>query len=157
MRPTLPLSTWRIAVDLDATRSIRRQGGHPAEDCACADCTAWKRVAPRALPSGLDEQLARLGIEKDKPTDLYVYGRHEGRLDFRVMFHVVGKILSGASPWLQGDDQSRMHNYHVVQSEPTWIGLRISTARDSFEYAPHAENGAKSDVLCIDFRLQVLM
>ncbi len=27
MRPTLPLPTWRIAVELDATRSIRRQDG----------------------------------------------------------------------------------------------------------------------------------
>ncbi|MBD9478498.1 hypothetical protein [Pseudoxanthomonas sp. PXM02] len=157
MRPTLPLSTWIIAVDLDATRSIRRQGGHPAEECLCADCMTWKRVAAKALPSGLDEQLKRLGIEKDKPTDLYVYGRHEGRLDFRVMFHVVGKILSGASPWLQGSDEGRMHNYHVVQSEPTWVGLRVSKAWDSFEYAPHVEKDVQSDVVCIDFRLQVLV
>lgn len=71
------------------------------------------------------------------------------------MFHVVGKILSGPAPWVDGADQSRMHNYHVVQAEPTWIGLRVCATRDSFEYAPKLAQATESDVLCIDFRLQV--
>ena len=157
MRPTLPLSAWRIAVDLEASRSIRRQRGHPAEGCTCADCMTWKRVVSRAFPTELDVQLQRLGIERDKPTDLYVYARNEGGLGFRVMFHVAGKILSGPSPWLDGTDSDRMHNYHVVQSEPTWVGLRVSTEKDSFEYAPELVHGVRSDVLCIDFRLEVFV
>jgi hypothetical protein len=156
MRPTIPLSAWRIAIDLDATRLIRRQSGHPADGCTCEDCTTWRSVASSVFPAELDEQLHRLGIKKEKPTDLYVSGRNERVWDFRVMFHVVGRILSGPAPWVEGIDQSRMHNYHVAQSEPTWIGLRVSTARDSFEYAPKLENAARSDVLCVDFRLQVL-
>lgn len=115
----------------------------------------WRRMAPRAFPHALDEQLHRLGIEKEKPTDLYVSFRDVQVLHYRVMFHVAGKILSGPSPWINGIEQGTMHNYHVVQSEPTWIGLRVSTVRDSFEYAPKMHKASMSDVLCVDFRLQV--
>jgi hypothetical protein len=155
MRPTIPLSAWRIAIDLDATRLIRRQSGHPADGCTCADCTMWRRMAPRAFPPALDEQLHRLGIDKDKPTDLYVSFRDGQVWNYRVTFHVAGKILSGPAPWVDGIELGKMHNYHLVQSEPTWIGLRVSTVRDSFEYAPKIEKTTQSDVLCVDFRLQV--
>ena len=155
MRPTIPFSAWRIAIDLDATRLIRRQSGHPADECMCADCTMRRRLAPAVFPPELDEQLQRLGIEKDRPTDLYVSFRNEQVLYYRVMFHIAGKILSGPAPWIDGAEAGRMHNYHVVQSEPTWVGLRLSTARDSFEYAPKLVRAAQSDVLCVDFRVQV--
>jgi hypothetical protein len=142
-------------LDLDATRMIRRQSGHPADGCVCADCTMWRRMAPAALPRALDEQLRRLGIEKDKPTDLYVSFRNEQMLYYRVMFHVAGKLVSGPAPWVDGIEHGKMHNYHVVQSEPTWVGLRVSAVRDSFEYAPKMKKAIQSDVLCVDFRLQV--
>lgn len=155
MRPTIALSEWRIAVDLVATRKIRRQTGHPAENCACEDCTVWRAVGPSAFPPELAEQLRRLGIEKDKPTDLYVFDRGDRIVDFRVMFHVVGRILSGPPAWLDDNDENRMHNYHAVQSEPTRILLRVCTARDSFEYAPTSVNTPANQVLCVEFRLQV--
>ncbi len=153
MRPTIPFSAWRIAVDLDATRTIRRQTGHPAENCTCADCMTWRNVASSAFPPSLDNGLLRLGIEKDKPTDLYVFGRTAQMADFRVIYHIVGRVLSGPAPWIKDIAQSTLHNYHVMQSEPTWIGLRVSTARDSYEYAPKSTKTTQGDVLCIDFRI----
>ena len=47
-----------------------------------------------------------------------------------------------------------MHYYHEVQSEPSWIGLRVSTKRDSFEYAPELPNDTSSEILFLDFRLR---
>ncbi len=112
-------------------------------------------MAPGAFPPALDKQLHRLGVEKEKPTDLYVSFRNEQVFYYRVMFHVAGKILSGPAPWVDGIEQGKKHNYHVVQCEPTWIGLRVSTVRDSFEFAPEIEKTVQSDVLCVDFRLQL--
>jgi len=155
MRPTISLSEWRIAIDLDATRKIRRQTGHPAENCTCADCKIWRSLAPNAFPPPLSKELLRLGVQKDKPTDLYLFGRSEQLLDFRVIFHVVGKILSGPAPWVDSAGEDRIHHYHVVQSEPAWIGLRVCTVRDSFEYAPTLTDATQNHVLCVDFRLQV--
>ena len=113
---------------------------------ARADCTMWRRIAPAAFPRALDEQLRRLGIEKDKPTDLYASPLNEQMLYYRVMFHVAGKLVSGPAAWVDGIEHGKMHNYHVVQSKPTWVGLRVSTVRASFEYAPKMEKAIRSDV-----------
>lgn len=160
MRPTLPLSEWRIAVDLNASRAIRSATGHPAEHCTCVDCEAWRSVVPDAFPAGIAAELQRLGVDVRHPTDLYVYDRSAETLGYRVMYHVVGRILSGPAPWLDSDMygvDDRFHNYHAVQAKPTWVGLRVSAARDSFEYAPDLPVGCRSAVLCIDFRLRVIV
>lgn len=154
MRPTIPLWDWRIAVDLDASKGLRRQAGHPAEGCECPACTMWRSVAHKVFPPLIASELARLGIDPARPSDLYVTGETgEGR-DMRVLYHVAGKLLSGPAPWLESVP-GKMHNYSVVQTEPTWIGLRVSSAKDSFEWAPELPEGTSSNVLCIDFRLQV--
>lgn len=159
MRPTIPLSDWRLAVDLDASRSIRRQTGHPAEGCACRACTTWRKLSTNVFPKSLATELERLGVEKANPTDLYIFDETNSALDFRVIYHIAGKILSGPSPWLHENElddvrDSKMHYYHQVQSEPSWIGLRVSTKRDSFEYAPELPNDTGSDILCLDFGLR---
>jgi hypothetical protein len=159
MRPTIPLSDWRLAVDLDAARSIRRQTGHPAEGCACRACTTWRELAEQVFPKPLAAELERLGIDITNPTDLYIFGETTDALDFRVMYHIAGKILSGPAAWLDErvlDDalDSKMHYYHQVQSEPAYVGLRVSTKRNSFEYAPEQPSETRSDILCLDFRLR---
>jgi hypothetical protein len=90
-----------------------------------------------------------------QPTELYISGEDNGLLDFRVMYHIAGKILSGPAPWVEHTKLGEMHNYHAVQSQPTFVGLRVSTTRDSFEYAPQQSSDTGSDTLCLDFRLQV--
>ena len=158
MRPTIPLSDWRLAVDLNASRGIRRQTGHPAADCTCHGCTTWRKLAAKVFPKSLAAELERLGVDKNHPTDLYIFDETKGAMDFRVIYHIAGKILSGPVPWLDKDEfddalDSKMHYYHEVQPEPDYIGLRVSTTRDSFEYAPQLTDDSKSDVLCLDFRL----
>ena len=155
MRPTIPLSDWRIAVDLVASKKIRRQTGHPAEGCTCDQCRSWRKAADTAFPRTIAEELERLGVEKARPMDLYVSREANGVVEFRVMYHIAGKIISGPSPWFEHSEFGKMHNYHFVQSEPTSIGLRVSTTKDSFEYAPDRPSGTTSDILCLDFRLQV--
>jgi len=70
------------------------------------------------------------------------------------MYHIAGKIQSGPAATLEGKLGS-MQNYHTVQLKPTFVGLRVSSTRESFEYAPAPPKDSGSDVLCLDFRLQV--
>jgi hypothetical protein len=156
VRPTVPLSAWRLAVDLDATRSLRRRSGHPADGCECEHCAHWRKAADTAFPAAIAEQLKRLGVEPQRPTDLYVTVDSEPMRGFRVMYHVAGKILSGPAPWSDNDRLGTMHNYHLIQDAPTWVSLRVTTAKDSYAFSPDLPAGSTSDVLCLDFRLGVV-
>jgi hypothetical protein len=157
VRPTIPLSDWRLAIDLDATRSIKRQSGHPADGCACEQCLRWRRASKTAFPKSIAEQLHRIGVEPGQVTDLYVTEESKELVSFRVMYHVAGKILSGPKPWHDTNDElGVMHYYKVVQESPTYVSLRVSTAKQSYQFAPNVPAGSTSDVLCLDFRLNVL-
>ena len=157
VRPTIPLSDWRLAVDLDATRSIKRQSGHPADGCGCWQCISWNSASRTAFPASIAQQLLRLGVEPQHATDLYVTEESKERIGFRVMYHIVGKILSGPAPWHDAQDETgTMHHYKVVQETPAYIGLRVSTAKQSYQFSPDVPPGSTSDVICLDFRLNVL-
>lgn len=155
MRPTVPLSDWRLAVDLDATKRIRGQSGHPAEGCECEQCTHWKQAAATAFPPSIAEQLERLGVSLQRPTDLYVTEDSKESLGYRVMYHIAGKILSGPAPWHESLVLGTMHHYHVIQKIPTYVSLRVSTAKESYAFAPAVPASSASDILCLDFRLSV--
>jgi hypothetical protein len=155
VRPTIPLADWRIAVDLDATKSIRRESAHPADDCGCEQCLSWKRAVDMAFPPSIFEQLHRLGIEPQHPTDLYVTDDSKEVRGFRVMYHIAGKILSGPAPWHEHVELGTMHHYRVIQEVPTYVSLRVITAKQSFVFAPGTPAHSTSDVICLDFRLGV--
>jgi hypothetical protein len=92
-RPTIPFADWRLAVDLDATRLIESLPGREAVDCACIWCRNWSAVYQRALPASVRQQLARLGADAARPSDSYPF--REDPLEYRLLYHCVGRILSG--------------------------------------------------------------
>lgn len=155
VRPTIPLADWRIAADLDATKSIRRESGHPADGCGCEQCLGWKRAVYTAFPPSISEQLHQLGVEPQHPTDLYLTDDSKKVRGFRVMYHIAGKILSGPAPWHEHVELGSMHHYHVIQEVPTYVSLRVSTTKQSFAFAPRVPACSTSDVICLDFRLEV--
>lgn len=93
MRPTIPFGPWRIAVDLPATRIIETLPGREAIGCECVWCRNWSAVYERALPSSIRSQLSRLGASPAQPSDSYPYQDHP--LVYRLLYHCVGRILSG--------------------------------------------------------------
>jgi hypothetical protein len=157
VRPTIPLADWRIAVDLDATKSIRRESAHSANGCGCGceQCLSWKRAVDMAFPPSIFEQLHRLGIEPQHPTDFYVTDDSKEVRGFRVMYHIAGKILSGPATWHEHVKLGTMHHYKVIQELPTYVSLRVSTAKESFAFAPGVPASSGSDIICLDFRLEV--
>ena len=156
MRPTIPLSDWRLAVDLDATKSVGRQTGHPADGCACDQCARWRIASVSAFPAAIHGQLSRLGVDLQRPTDLYVTDESEEAIGFRVMYHIAGKIISWPAAWHESEheDFGTMHYYKVVRTTP-YVSLRVTTAKNSYAFSPSAPSGSTSDILCLDFRLSV--
>lgn len=48
-----------------------------------------------------------------------------------------------------------MNYYKTIQDGPPYVSLRVSTAKQTYEFAPGIPDGSTSDILCLDFRLSV--
>jgi hypothetical protein len=152
-RPTIPISEWKLATHLEATREIQNQKGVPAHDCSCEWCCIWERGFTGLLPTELREQLTRVGIELKHPTDLYKYGDTEQGSSVRVIFHAVGKILSGPNQWTT-NEMGEMLMYHTVRKEPL-LSLVVFPQSQSFDEAPILKNTEAGELVRIDIRLEI--
>ena len=130
MRPTIPLGDYRISVYLIATRALQAADGGDAIGCECAWCTNWRSVAATTLPSALQTQLNRLGINPATPSDLYAYDTHESGHLVRLLFYIVGAVQSGPpatiDDTLPDGTQVAGRRYASVADAPTWIGLTVA-------------------------------
>ncbi|ALQ10102.1 hypothetical protein WNY97_17070 [Pseudoalteromonas fuliginea] len=152
-RPTIPISEWKLATHLEATREIQNQKGLPAHDCNCEWCFIWKCGFTELLPKDLREQLTRIGIEIRHPTDLYKFGDTDNGSSIRVVFHAIGKILSGPNQWT-ANEMGETLMYHTVRKEP-FLSLVVFPQCKSFDEAPTLKNTAAGDLVRIDIRLEI--
>ncbi len=152
-RPTIPLANWKLAVDLEATREIQNQKGVLAFECRCEWCFKWKHCFKDVLPIGLQEQLERVGIQLEHPTDLYKYERNESGVGIRVIFHAVGRIIEGSNQF-RNTDFGEALQYSTIREEP-FIFLVVLPQTKSHEAAPTFKGGSESELMCIDFRLVI--
>lgn len=155
MRPSIPLSNWRIAVDLEATKRAQNQEGLPAVGCTCWLCNKWSSVWSSAFPSSLQEQLSRLRIDVAHPSDLYAYKEVPGGAHCRVIYHVVGKILSGPVAWREDNEYGRVRVYHSVEGATSALGLTVIPSSQTFDARPQVEGASSGEILQVDFRLHV--
>ncbi|MEY3371717.1 MAG: hypothetical protein RLZZ537_185 [Pseudomonadota bacterium] len=153
MRPTIPLGEWRIAVNLEYTQSIQNQAGMAAVGCTCEDCQYWSDVWPSVFPVELRTQLERIQISIANPSDLYLYEREANGAHYRVVYHMVGKILSGPQAWFQFEDESKGMHYHNVSDPSRRIGLVVVPSSQTFDCGPKLRDTAGGDLIQIDFRL----
>jgi hypothetical protein len=152
MRPTVAIGQWRIAVDLIAASSIQNRPGTPAFGCTCSWCESWSRVWPRVFPAALVEQLQRLRIDLSHPTDLYGYSEGADGAECRVIFHTVGKILSGPTVWVEDSEPGSVFCYTTLRAAPESISLAVVPARQTWDDRPNFDG---RDVVQVDFRLFV--
>ncbi len=158
MRPTLSISHWKIAVDLENTRRIQRSPGMLATDCECDQCSNWRMVFDEVLPDDLLKELARVGISPGYPSDCYGYGPEEGVEKFRVWFHAVGKILSGPSGWIEteiGGQTSMARKYVAMREKPYPLSLVIQRASEFCDQPPALDDVDLRTLIQIDFRATV--
>lgn len=154
-RPTIPLCDWRIAVHLEATRTIQNQPGTPAYACECAACSEWRKHWRLVLPPELVDQLQRVGIDLDHPTDLYAYDRTQAGSDCRVTFHCVGEIQSGPNTWRELPNGSELLHYTTLRGGQDFIIMAIYPHRQSFLTAPAHPMPKQGELIQIDIRLHM--
>jgi hypothetical protein len=155
MRPTIPLAQWRVAVDLEATRKIQNQPESPAYGCVCKWCENWRRAWPSSLSAELQHQLSRLRIDIDHPTDLYSFEESVEGAQCRVIFHVVGKLLSGPNAWREDEAVGRTLMYQSQPQHVAHLGLVVVPRDQMFTYSPRLAHRTANEVLQVDMRLFV--
>ena len=146
-RPTIPVSQWRIATELEETKKIQGQHGTPAFQCDCAECSRWHNSWQEVLPDSLSSQLKRFGIDPAQPTDIY------GGDTPRVSYHVVGKILSGPDSFLTDGEWGKYQKYHTIRKEPA-IGISVARDIETSAANPEYEDNESGDLIVIDLRLK---
>ncbi len=157
MRPTIPISDWKIAVDLQETRRIQRSPGMLATNCECNSCKNWQMVCHEVLPETIIHQLSRIGIAAEFPSDSYGYGSKDGVEPFRVWFHAIGKILSGPSGWSEriiASETIPSRNYIALREEP-FLSLVIQPCREFVDPPPRLDGIDLKNLIQIDFRLTI--
>ncbi len=152
-RPTIPVSEWKLATHLEATRDIQNQEGTPAHGCDCEWCLNWKSCYKELLPKELQEQLLRVGIQLENPTDLYQFESNENGSSIRVVYHAVGKILSGPNQW-QNNEIGKILMYQTIREEP-YLSLVVFPQSQSFDASPELKDKNAGVLIRIDFRLNV--
>lgn len=136
-RSTIPFADWRIAADLEASRAIQRHPEMPATGCACAGCQRWLQIAQAVLPTDLQAQLARLGIEAEYPADLYAMAQRDGMVEYRIIYQVVGRLLSGPNAWVEDAAlASKLLSYQVLRPAPQYLAAVVLPQREAMSAAP---------------------
>lgn len=155
MRPTIPLANWMLAVELDLTAAVQCSPDTPAFQCTCEQCTMWHQHWRDLLPLQTSEQLQRLKVEVDRPSDLYAYGQTDDGTDVRAIFHAVGKILSGPVSSTYDPVNGPHLDYVMLRPKPAWLGLRVASGKDAVSARPRIDLKDGNRLIEIDFRLHV--
>jgi hypothetical protein len=96
--------------------------------------------------------LQRLRIDLSHPTDLYGYSEEPRDTQGRVIFHTVGKILSGPSTWIEDPEFGKAMQYTTLRAAPELLTLAVVPALQTWDDRPEFDG---HDLLQVDFRLFV--
>lgn len=89
----------RLLADAEATRAY--YGAHPLPwlGCGCDGCRNFER-AVKLLPPAVRALFSRLGLDPEKPGEIYVlYQTEDGQCLYGGFYHLRGRLLAGESPW----------------------------------------------------------
>jgi hypothetical protein len=112
-------------------------------------------MAPFILPDTLKNQIERFGINVNHPTDLYACETIDSGASCRVIFHIVGKLLSGPSVYRQNPSIGRVLHYKELRAHPNFVALAVLPCRETRCFTPKLEDELAGDLLQIDLRLFV--
>lgn len=155
MRPTIPIVDWQIAVDLKQTRAIQQHPLMSATNCNCDFCKNWILVFKEVLPAKLIHQLERLGLSPQHPADAYGSTPKDGKIEYRVWYYTVGKILYGPSGWKQDQSLGEIRNYIPLMGSPSFLSLVIQPQKQFYDQVPDFSAEVLRDLIQIDFRMSI--
>jgi len=154
-RPTVPISDWRISLNLEESAKVQNHEANPAYNCKCESCEYWRKAHKNILPESLLNELIRLGINLSTPADVYEFGEDENGKEFRVIFHVVGKIMNGPESALFNEQAGRpLLHYKILRDEP-YLSIAVMASSESYDASPEYEKNSEGDLLTVDMRLTI--
>ncbi len=154
-RPTIPISYWSLALDLDATKHVQRLSENPAEGCNCESCANWRAIGSSVLPTALKQEIQRAGCSIEFPADSYIFEQSEGRTLCRIVYFIVGKILSGPNAMVVSQEaEENSYNYQCLRENP-WLTFLVMRQRDYHGYSPAFDECRDSEAIRLDLRLEV--
>ena len=133
---------------MDDLRKVKGIGRDKAVTLLAAFTLAHK------MAEELQHELKRIGIELEHPTDLYKYEEKDNGSYLRIVYHAVGKILSGPNQWKEHPGLGETLMYHTVRKSP-FASVVVFPQNQSFDAAPVLKDESAGDLIRIDFRLFV--
>lgn len=87
---------YRLAVDVEGTRGYYRAHPLPWVCCDCAGCRNFVR-AVKTLPPAVTDFFAALGLDPEKPAEVYAIDQEEDAALCRygAFYHLRGELLAG--------------------------------------------------------------
>ncbi|TQV76858.1 hypothetical protein FLL45_02565 [Aliikangiella marina] len=155
LRPTIPIANWKVALNIEESQKVQNQESVPAFNCDCESCEHWRKMYEKVLPEGILLELKRLGINLDTPSDAYEHGSGEDGRHFRIIFHIVGRILSGPEAYrCEQQIDSSVLNYQVTRETP-YFSIVVLPYAESYDKGPIYEKSKKGELITIDMRLSI--
>ena len=150
-RPTIRIDDWKIALNLEDTKSVQRDEAAPAYNCGCDLCRKWKAIYKKLLPETYLGQLTRAFIDLDYPTELYESDSNKNGVSIRIQFHIVGKILDGPITYSHREDGRHMF-YSEIRKDP-WLTVALTKHSETYDYHPEYTDSKSGDIILVDMRL----
>lgn len=86
------LGSYRLEVDVEATRAWYGRYGNATGGCGCAYCRNYA-AAVGVLPPEAAAFLEPLGLNLRRPGDIGEYGPRQGGRWYMPMWHIAGRLL----------------------------------------------------------------
>ena len=94
----LTFGPFILNVDAERTQAYYHSQ-EPGIGCSCSGCRNYERVAA-AFPEKLQDFFRALGIDPQKPAEVYVNcTQADGRLWYGGFYHLRGRLLQGEGGW----------------------------------------------------------
>lgn len=113
------LGSYRLEVDVEATRAWYGRYGNATGGCGCAYCRNYA-AAVGVLPPEAAAFLEPLGLNLRRPGDIGEYGPRQGGRWYMPMWHIAGRLLEageGELPVAPGVTARVRHRYGTVPPE----------------------------------------
>ena len=91
------LGSYRLDVDVAATRAYYEAHPLPWITCDCKGCQNFKEAVGK-MPQAMKDFFDRLGLDPEKPGETCYYQGTETTLSGGGWYHICGRILEGAMP-----------------------------------------------------------
>lgn len=105
---------WTIEVDRANTKTFQGHLLTPSISCGCLYCQNFEKAVPN-LPKKFVEVLTELGIDENKPAEVYkIYEVEKGLHFYGGWYHFIGRFLEGEDSYSATDEKTRQAKFQQL-------------------------------------------